>query len=253
MIVLLCQEDETSNILYHRLNEHHLPVTVIRERKPNPYLVGFLRIFRVGPFTTIGQILFHFFALDKLENESEPFRENIRRNFKLNGTPIYDEIIEVNSVNSREAMDAIKKAKPKLIICHNTRKLSRRFHQEISTPKISMHVGIVPEFRGLNGGYWPIYTGKEELYGTTIQWLRASNLEEKIIEQIHHNVFAVDNYASYTLALFGVSLKRYIQMIEDFCQGKTLPEESIRGRVSRNWYFPTIWGYYFARWRRGVR
>ena len=83
---------------------------------------------------------------------------------EISGTPIY----HVENINSREAVDIIKKVDANIGIVFGTKKLKPLIIDLFDNFILNVHRGIAEEYRGLSSDFWAIYHSDFENIGVTI-------------------------------------------------------------------------------------
>jgi len=76
--------------------------------------------------------------------------------------------IEVASLNSDEALAAIRALKPRAVFVASTGMLRAPLLEACGCPVVNYHSGVNPAYRGINGGYFALANGEPEHFGVTL-------------------------------------------------------------------------------------
>lgn len=251
-----------------------LPLVVITEGGPHIWALVNAIIDRLGPFPVI---------LESPQSKGSLMRGRIRRLGKLQaagqlGTMLLtrfgkrvfqrraarivaesglhtspragQEVIQVTSANAPEALTAIARIQPRVVLLAGCRLLSRQTLAAIQCPVLNYHAGITPKYRGMNGGYWALATGDRENFGTTIHLVDTGVDTGGVLRQVRGMPGAGDNLMLYPLRLAALSREMCVAAVEDALAGRLSPVDV--QLPSRQWYHPPLWAYLWTGLRRGV-
>lgn len=158
--------------------------------------------------------------------------------------------IKVDSVNSRDTIEAIKRLQPNVIVVNGTRIISRDVLNCTSVPFINIHAGITPAYRGAHGGYWALYENRPEQCGVTVHLVDPGIDTGEVIGQALIMPTKSDNFTTYpflqlaaALPILGDAITRALN--------RSLTFYPVFGRTAI-WYHPGLLQYLLAR-LRGVR
>ena len=146
----------------------------------------------------------------------------------------------VKSLSSEEARELLKKIQPDLVIVNGTRIISKKTLQSVDAPFINIHVGITPQFRGVQGGYWAMATGQKDLFGVTIHYVDPGVDTGGIIEQVFTIPDKRDNFYTYPYLEYGICLPVLKDIVEQFSMGKRPEVKPPVTDKSVLWFHPTI-------------
>jgi folate-dependent phosphoribosylglycinamide formyltransferase PurN len=150
----------------------------------------------------------------------------------------------VGSVNSDACRAALQALAPDVVVVYGTRILKRETLACIPAPFINYHAGINPKYRGQNGAYWARSNGDPEHAGVTVHLVDEGVDTGDVLYQARAEFAPDDNIATYQHRQMAVALPLVIRAVEDALAGSLRPQ-----RVelpSRQWYHPTLWGYFLT-------
>jgi folate-dependent phosphoribosylglycinamide formyltransferase PurN len=208
---------------------------------------------RVGWLSAVGQVLFVVLLQPVLQRLGARRRAEILRTASIDTThrpPSH----RVPSVNDDETVALLASLQPDLVVVHGTRIIAARVLKSASCPVVNMHAGITLRYRGVHGGYWALAERHPDWVGTTIHMVDPGIDTGGILAQSTFEISSEDTIATYPdlhlvhgLPLLGAQVDRVIA---------GAPLEPLPASVAPGtgfYYHPTIWGYLWLRWRRGVR
>jgi folate-dependent phosphoribosylglycinamide formyltransferase PurN len=249
-IVVLTVPSPPSWVLVNAVVERFGPVTILaEEREPKRDLIR-RRMRQQGVMTVIGQI--GFVLLQKfIEKRAQGRIAEIVSTMKLNvNAPGGCEIIPVRSVNSMACRAALAMLAPKAVLVIGTRMIGKETLAAIKVPIINSHAGWNPKYRGQAGGYWAMAYEDAEHAGVTVHLVDQGVDTGDIL---YHDRFAAtpaDSFPTYFYIQAGVARFLVIKALEDALAGTLKP---FRGEPPSNQFFhPTLWGYLWTAWRKGV-
>jgi folate-dependent phosphoribosylglycinamide formyltransferase PurN len=252
-LVLLAGPGEPTNITYHALSGLLPPSAVVIE-KPVPR-AQFLknRAKKLGWITVAGQILFSSLVLPRLRKSSQSRRGEILREFGMNTTPIpEEEIIRVDSVNSEDCIQQLKRLNPDFVFLCGTRILARRVLESVPAIFLNIHAGITPLYRGVHGAYWALVRGQRQACGVTVHLVDPGIDTGGILAQALIEPTPEDCFVTYPLLQLGVGLRLMPEVLRRLAKGErwTLPAPA---GASSLWSHPTLYQYLRNRQRYGAR
>jgi folate-dependent phosphoribosylglycinamide formyltransferase PurN len=252
-IVLLAGTWDTTAIVYNYLSQHFTVEKVIRE-EPVPRKT-FLkkRIKKLGWITVSGQVLFQLLIGKPLAAKSKKRRAEILNEYGLSDKNIpADQLIDVSSVNSPEALAALEQIQPELIIVHGTRIISKKVLQATGAQFINIHAGITPRYRGSHGAYWALTKGDHEHCGVTVHLVDAGIDTGNILAQGPIPLTKEDNFATYPYLQLAEGLKLMKPVVDALLRNE--PLRPLQNDLDSGlWHHPTLWGYLLQRIKKGVR
>lgn len=252
-IVLLAAPGASSNTVYHALRLAFEDVRVVLERPISRRQLLWRRVRRLGPLTVVGQVLFQMLVVPALTRASARRARDIREQSGLDDSPIEGAAItEVASVNSARTVDVVRHMKPSVVVVNGTRILGAALLAAVDVPIINMHAGITPAYRGVHGGYWALAEGDRAHSGVTVHRIDLGIDTGPVLGQATIAPTAADSFATYPLLQLAAGIPLLIQAVREACRGASEPMAS-GPAAGRLWTHPTLWGYLWIRFRRGVR
>jgi phosphoribosylglycinamide formyltransferase 1 len=250
-IVLLAGDGLSTWAMYHGLREEFDIVEVILESKPSALKMLRHRARKLGFAQTLGQLGFILYSR-LLGRASRPRIEQLLQQHGLSDAPIPAEVItHVSSANDRSVASRIRKLAPQAVVVNGTRILSKKLLAAVDAPFINTHMGITPIYRGVHGGYWALANDDREHCGVTVHLVDAGVDTGGILYQAMIAPGADDNFATYPILQLVQGLSLMEAALRDVAAGRLTPRAS--DGPSRQWYHPTLFGYWKTRWQRGVR
>ena len=252
-VVLLAGPGSSTDVVANYLAGRVPELVVIVE---NPQPRGEMtrrRARRVGWLPVVGQVLFVAFLQPALHRLSARRRAAIFDDALLD-TRHYPPSHRVPSVNDDETIALLTSLQPDVIVVHGTRIIAGRVLQSAGCPVINMHAGITLRYRGVHGGYWALAEQHPDWVGTTVHLVDPGIDTGGILAQSTFEISDEDTFATYPdlhlthgLPLLGAQVDKVIEG----SKLETLPASIAPG--SGFYYHPTLWGYIWLRWRKGVR
>ncbi len=250
-IVLLAGDGLSTRVMYHSLREEFDVVEVVLEDKPSALRMLRRRARKLGVFQTLGQLGFILYSR-LLVRASRPRIEQLLRRHGLSDAPIPAQAIRrVANANERRVADGLRRQAPQAVVVNGTRILSKKLLAAVDAPFINTHMGITPAYRGVHGGYWALANDDRAHCGVTVHLVDAGVDTGGILYQALVTPEADDNFATYPILQLvqGVSLMK--AALRDAVAGRLAPR--VGEGPSRQWYHPSLPGYWMTRLRRGVK
>jgi methionyl-tRNA formyltransferase len=250
---MLAGDHASTPIVYNALRQHFRIQRVIIERVPPRRQLLLRRIKRLGIGTVIGQILFKLVIVPYLDVQSKRRIKEIKDEFLLQDTKLDEAIItRVDSVNSEQTAEVLRKLNPDVVIVNGTRIIAEPILSCIRVPFINMHTGITPRYRGVHGAYWALVEGRSTACGVTVHLVDLGIDTGKILRQAVITPTARDNFVTYPLLQLSVGIPLLISSIADLLEGHMDGPTGQPGQ-SRLWSHPTAFEYLYNRIARGVK
>lgn len=251
-IVLLACPGDSTHIVFHLLQKEFGQVTVIMEERESLRIYLKRRIKRLGIFKVFSQLLFQFLIAKPLFLFSGKRIREIISSAQMDTSEIPEHLLtRVSSVNTDEAITAIQKSQPDLIVVNGTRIIARRVLEAVSCRFINMHAGITPKYRGVHGAYWALVNRDPEHCGVTIHFVDKGIDTGNIILQEKVMITAHDNFVTYPYLQLAAGLGLMKKAINAFFSGTTAVQPGTP--ESFLWYHPGIGQYLYHRIFKGVR
>lgn len=251
-IVLLGGKGDSTNIVFHALNETYGIHTAIIEESESKQLFLKRRLKKLGFFQVSGQVLFQVLVVKWLDFFSKKRISEIISENALNVNEIPESKIKsVSSVNSAECIELLKTIQPDLIIVNGTRIISKKVLESVSCKFINTHAGITPMYRGVHGTYWALAENDKENSGVTVHFVDAGIDTGNIIYQSVVIPTSKDNFVTYPLLQLAEGLRILKLAVKASLDGQV--ETQSREGNSKLRYHPAIWQYFYYRIFRKVK
>jgi Formyl transferase len=217
------------------------PVTVLVETPESKAVFLRRRAKKIGWFQTAGQFATMMFV--KLGKRFSRVREQaIIDQFHLQTMPdARHRIIYVESINSGDAVAALKLLQPAVIFLAGCRMVARSTLSALPCPVINYHAGINPTYRGMNGGYFARINNDEANFGTTVHLVDAGVDTGSILYQQRIADASKDTILTYAMLMAAHSREICAQAVGD-ALNENLKPQSV-DLPSAQWFHPPIWAY----------
>jgi folate-dependent phosphoribosylglycinamide formyltransferase PurN len=241
-IILLATEADTTNMLYHKLNDAFGVAHVVVEQKISNVETIKRRIRKQGFIDVAGQVLLKLTVEPLLKFSSSSRIQQIIRQYQLNITNIpAEKITEVDSINSDETIQLLHQLDPDLIIVHGTRILSKNLLESVTCKIMNIHAGITPKYRGVHGGYWALAENDPLNCGVTVHFVDGGIDTGEIIAQDNISPSKDDNFYTYPYLQLAKGIELLLRGIKDHFEGKLITKKAVGESVLR--HQPTLWQY----------
>jgi folate-dependent phosphoribosylglycinamide formyltransferase PurN len=252
-IVILGGEHGSTNIVYNALKPSFDIRGVIIETRVARRQFLSRRVHRLGLFRVLGQILFRGLVVPSLRASSRQRIRDICDQHGLDDRPIEETVVtRVPSVNSDEAIAALRGMDPSVVVVNGTRIISKPVLDSVPARFVNMHAGITPLYRGVHGAYWALVQGDRPACGVTVHLVDPGIDTGTIIDQAVIDPTPQDNFVTYPLHQLAAGLPLLEQAVRDALNGRVATKDPPAG-PSRLWSHPTLWGYLWHRARHGVK
>lgn len=250
-IALLAGEGWSTSAMYNGLREEFEIVAVIVERKPSALKMLRYRARTLGWMETFGQ--FCFILYSRLLARAADMRiAMLTHRHGLSDTPIPGiAVTQVESANHKRVASLLKKLEPQAVVVNGTRILSKKLLAAVDAPFINTHMGMTPAYRGVHGGYWALANDDREHCGVTVHLVDEGVDTGGVLYQARIEPEEEDNFATYPVLQLAAALPLMKAALNDAAEGKLVPR--MGEGVSKQWYHPTLWGYWKIRSSRGVK
>lgn len=159
--------------------------------------------------------------------------------------------MDVDSLNSGEAINRIRLLKPKAVFVASTGMLRKPLLEACGCPVVNYHSGINPAYRGINGGYFALANGESENFGVTLHLVDLGVDTGPVLATNRVPVAANDNMQTYMTLMAAKSQDLVVETMGRVLAGnaKPLPPSTL---PSNQYYAPTLGQYLTNGVRRGV-
>jgi phosphoribosylglycinamide formyltransferase-1 len=252
-VVLLAGPGDNTEIVANFLAARVPRLVVVMEDPASRLQMARRRARRMGRLAAAGQVLFVALVLPALRRRGTERREAILRAASVDSTPRVPEH-RVPSVNDAHVVALLDSLRPAIVVVNGTRIIADRVLAPLDCPVINMHAGITPRYRGVHGGYWALAECHPEWVGTTVHLVDPGIDTGGILAQTTFAVTREDSFATYPYLHLVHGLPMLAIQVEKAMAGLTLaPILQPLAPGSALFSHPTLWGYFWSRWRRGVR
>ena len=250
---MLATPGATTNIVYRALSQAFPDMVLIMEQPVSRVKMARRRMRRLGVTTVVGQLLFIGLVLPLVRRRG---RARIRRIVEAYGLDdaVVEPSVRVDSVNSDQARDLLRRLQPSVVVVNGTRILSAATLECTDAPFVNMHAGITPQYRGVHGGYWALVEGREDLAGTTVHFVDTGIDTGPIIGQAVFDVSSDDSFATYPYLHVAVGLPLLLRAVREIvAETPPAPRRPLSSDLpSKLRSHPTLWGYLYHRLTAGV-
>jgi methionyl-tRNA formyltransferase len=164
--------------------------------------------------------------------------------------PVDQKIIDVSSVNAADFRAALARLEPDVVFLVGCRMMKADVLSSIPCPVLNYHAGINPKYRGMNGGYWALAGSDPENFGGTVHLVDAGVDTGGTLYQARGAPQPDDNFMTYAFRQAALSRDICVTAVEDALAGRLVVRDV--DLPSRQWFHPTIWGYFWTGLRRNV-
>lgn len=252
-IVFLASPGASTNIIYNALAREFGSFPVILEKSLSRSQTIKRKLKKFGLIEVAGQVLFMLVIERGLRKSGAARVVAIKEEFGLDDSEIKGEVFPVESVNSDEARNLLKKLQPEIVIVNGTRIISTRTLECVEAKFVNIHTGITPTYRGVHGGYWALVEGHPELAGTTVHFIDKGIDTGGIIKQAVFTASAEDSFVTYPVLQAAVGVPLLIQTIRELMAGNLILQDSVSPLPSQLYSHPTLWKYLSNRISSGIR
>ena len=250
-IVLMCCSGDSSAAIANTLIREFGDVRILVEQKEPRGLFLKRRARRLGLLAVAGQLAFVASLAPLLKRLS---RRRIAEIAASNNLDLrrgnLDQATHVDSVNSSEALEWLKREQPAVVVVNGTRIIAHRILEATGATFINTHCGITPEYRGAHGGYWALYRGDRENCGVTVHLVDPGVDTGDIVAQARIEPGPTDNFATYPYLQLAGGLPLLIEAVRASLRGSL--ETKRRAGHGAVWYHPTAWQYVITGLRRRI-
>lgn len=248
-VVILAGDGQSTWVIANALAKVHTEATVVIEQREPASTFIRRRLRKFGLFQTLGQVLFILWSRRATRKRAQR-RADILANAGQSDAPWCERVYRVSNANGAEAVALLRSLRPEVVVVNGTRILKGRVLTSLDCPFINTHLGITPSYRGVHGGYWALAYGDINNFGATVHLVDAGVDTGDVIDQVRCRPSPEDDFSTYPIVQVQAAVASIINAVSAAREGK-LRTHRAEGS-SRQWYHPTIWGYFWRGWRRGV-
>lgn len=250
-VVLLCRDDLPSRAVSNLLDSEFNLAAVLVESVPSRKKMLQRRARRLGWVTVLGQLA--FIALSRIT--APRYRERISEilsQHNLNGELFaLGKVRKVNSVNDEETRVLLRELEPDVVVVNGTRIIGAPTLQCVSAPFVNTHAGVTPRYRGVHGGYWALAREDRAHCGVTVHLVDEGIDTGTVLAQHLIEPTPQDSFHTYPILQLAAAAPSLVRCVQELADGTVSPTAGVG--PSELFYHPTLWGYLWTRWRKGVR
>ncbi len=157
--------------------------------------------------------------------------------------------LDVDSINSEAAAQALRAAGAQVVIVSGTSILKPRLLR-LAPVFINIHAGLTPRYRGAHGAFWAVWEGRPELAGVTVHLIDPGIDTGDIVAQTTIALEPGDNPRTLAARQTLAGLPLLVDAVRR-AQDNTLTTRRRADLESRLWHTPTIGAY--LQFRRQMR
>ena len=252
-LTLLAGHGSSTNILRNYLHDHGFDdVEAIIEGRVSRRAMISHRRRRLGSLPVLGQIAFMTMAQPLLRRSARARRAQILLRHGLREDVPSGAEIRVQTINDPIVSEHLRRRRPDAVIVNGTRIIREHILAASDCPFINIHAGITPQYRGVHGGYWALWSGDPANFGATIHLVDAGVDTGMVLRHVRPAVHPDDNFSTYPLVQQAAALPELVALLEEIAGGGPRASPGDPGAESRQWYHPTLPQYLAGR-VRGVR
>ena len=251
-VVLLGGRGTYTAIVFNALKREYPDLTVLLDGPISRLGLAWRRIPRQGFFSVAGQVAFMAAVFPLLRRCARRRIAEIMASAGLDDAPIAG-ATELDSVNSEDARDRLRRLNPEVVVVSGTRLLSKKTLRSIPAPFINIHMGISPGFRGVHGAYWALAKGRPDLAGTTIHVVDPGIDTGPVLKQGTFEITERDSFATYPYLHLATGIPLLRDAVREALAGTPSVRRVACDLPSTLYYQPTAWQYVRRRIFGGVR
>lgn len=253
-LVVLATNGPPTDTLVNFLDDAGIqPIAVLVEPPQSRWALLRGRARRLGWRAVFGQVLFMALVLPRLRRGASARLAAIREAHGLRPDPLpVSRVTSITSVNASETHELLHRLAPDVVVLSGTRIIKPDTLRAAGAPVLNVHAGITPEFRGVHGGYWALWTGRPQDFGATLHLVDAGVDTGAVLAHLRTGSEPKDNFVTYPLLQLAAALPALVRVLDGLSKGRALPDPVPITGQGHQWYHPTLGQYLAGRWR-GVR
>ena len=252
-IVILAAPGEWTNSVVNALDDRFTIEAIILEKPVSRLTRVKRRAAHIGVVREADQVAFSALVVPMLRWRARGRLASLRHRLGADREVPSDRVVHVDSVNSQEVIDELRRRDPTLVLVSGTRVISEEVINSVPAPFVNMHAGITPRYRGVHGAYWALAEGRPESAGVTVHLIDPGIDTGPILRQARVAPSAEDSFVTYPYLQLEAGLPILAEVIDDALQGHVDPVESLDATESHLWYHPGAIDYLVRRRHAGVR
>lgn len=249
-VAMLIQSGHNPEIIVNAVRATFPNLTVIVEQPESKKLFVTRRAKKLGWVQAIGQLgtmVVSRYGKRFTRQRAAEIREEFGVNAEIDPTIPR---INISSANSPELFKALDEIRPVALLLFSCRMVKAETLARITCPVLNFHAGIIPQYRGLQGGYWSRIHRDEENFGGSVHLVDAGVDTGAPLYQQRLKPSNRDTLHTYPLLQVAASTGIIVQAMEDAVTGNLKPLKITA--PSRQWYHPPIWTWLWNGVTRGI-
>jgi folate-dependent phosphoribosylglycinamide formyltransferase PurN len=223
-VVLLAQSYRLTRFLEEKLAEMGNLVGIVHEqqhptvRSRMAFMANYARRFGIGRALDVFLYQLHqrLFRRKALGRAAEAIVPLTRPADALHGIPRYT----VVNLNHGSAQELIRAMEPDVVVVHATRILKPETFQLARRCAMNLHCGILPDYRGHDTMFWPLYHGDFHKLGVTIHLLEKRVDAGAVLRQGYVKWEPGDTDITVWFKAFALGVELVLEVIEALQKGE---------------------------------
>lgn len=241
-VAILCAGSPLAAMFINGVRKRFPDAVVLREEPESKLTILRRRGRLVGWPQAIGQAAFGILA-KLIGKRSAPRLAEIMETYDLDPQPhCRSQWIEVGSVNSEACRKALIAARPDVVLVYGTRILKKATLACVAAPFINYHAGYNPLYRGQHGAYWALVSGDRDHAGLTVHLVDEGVDTGAVLYQSVSQFAPTDNISTYQYRQMADAIPLMIRAADDALAGQLRVQRN--ALPSKQWFMPTLWGYF---------
>ncbi|WP_432817031.1 formyl transferase [Sulfitobacter sp. JB4-11] len=252
-LTLLATDGPSTRILRnYLLDSGYTDVETIMEQAISRRALLAHRRRKLGTLSVFGQMAFMALVVPVLKRLSALRRSQILAHHSLRDDAQADNTVCVSTINDAEVVRRLERRQPDAVLVNGTRIIRRPILEAVTCPVINIHAGIAPQYRGVHGGYWALWSNDPENFGATIHLVDEGVDTGLALCYARPDRSPEDNFMTYPLLQQAAALPELVKILKGLPGGILRTETGSDTAPSRQWYHPTLLQYVAGR-LRGIK
>jgi hypothetical protein len=243
--IILASPGPSTDVPVKFLEDAELPpIAVLVESPQSRWALLRERVRRLNWRAVLGLVL--------LWRRAGPLRRTIRATYGMrNATLPSGRVTLIAAVNAPETFEHLRLLAPDVLVFSGTRIVRPATLQAIRAPVLNIHAGITPTFRGVHGGYWALWTGRTQDFGTMQHLVDPGVDTGPVLRHVRPPAGPSDSFVIFRFLQLAAAMPILAEVLHRLRQIQELPDPVPVTRPRRQWYHPTL-RKYLAGQRHGV-
>lgn len=180
------QKIEFGNLL-HKQTQNGVSYVIIQKPKQVPLTKTLSNIAKTVGWKCVPRELLYALLL-RLSKKAKHYLQYFRiRDKKERGLQYIPKVLEVDSVNSEEVYELLKKLKPRLLVIWGTAVIEPRIFR-LARHAINLHMGLGEHYRGAVANHFAVLHDERENIGATIHYLHEKVDTGDMLATLHADI-----------------------------------------------------------------